>query len=210
MHRRELKEERMQDEGSDEDEGNSTLTTWIIAAIRKVKYQKQRPSLDRICSVVRQNHRVERQAIKEQLEKAVANGLIVKVFTKGLCSYKDPGTLCNLKSRTLRIHPGTDMRKVIIKAIKELGDNNGSTLRSIEKYLRQTFSLNIDQGADLGHQLLQSAKRAVSAGHIIHEGRTYRLKRNPFRRASADLGSPSNLHRSNNSITSSPQKVLNS
>ncbi|GFY57043.1 hypothetical protein TNIN_199921 [Trichonephila inaurata madagascariensis] len=209
MHRRELKEERMQEEGSDEDEGNSTLTTWIIAAIRKVKYQKQRPSLDRICSVVRQNHRVERQAIKEQLEKAVANGLIVKVFTKGLCSYKDPGTLCNLKSRTLRIHPGTDMRKVIIKAIKELGDNNGSTLRSIEKYLRQTFSLNIDQGADLGHQLLQSAKRAVSAGHIIHEGRTYRLKRNPFRRASADLGSPSNLHRSNNSITSSPQKKSN-
>ncbi|GFV88339.1 hypothetical protein TNCV_858921 [Trichonephila clavipes] len=135
--------------------------------------------------------------------------LPVKVFTKGLCSYKDPGTLCNLKSRTLRIHPGTDMRKVIIKAIKELGDNNGSTLRSIEKYLRQTFSLNIDQGADLGHQLLQSAKRAVSAGHIIHEGRTYRLKRNPFRRASADLGSPSNLHRSNNSITSSPQKKSN-
>ncbi|GIY67061.1 hypothetical protein CDAR_64441 [Caerostris darwini] len=203
MHRRDLKEDRMQDEGSDDDEGNSTIITWIMAAIRKVKYQKQRPSLERICSVVRQNHRIDRQIVKDQLEKAVSSGSIVKVFTKGLCSYKDPGTLCNLKSRTLRIHPGTDMRKVIVKAIKELGDNNGSTLRSIEKYLRQTFSLSIDQGIDLGHQLLLSAKRAVSAGHIIHEGRTYRLKRNPFRRASADSGSSSSFRAS---IITTPKK----
>ncbi|GIY04999.1 histone acetyltransferase KAT6B [Caerostris extrusa] len=58
------------------------------------------------------------------IRKAVSSGSIVKVFTKGLCSYKDPGTLCNLKSRTLRIHPGTDMRKVIVKAIKELGSSS--------------------------------------------------------------------------------------
>lgn len=111
--------------------------------------------------------------------------------------------MCNLKSRTLRIHSGTDMTKVIIKAIKELRENNGSTLRSIEKFLRQTYTLNMDEGIDLGQQLQQSVKRAVSNGIIIQEGRTYRLKKMHFRRGSTDLLMASSFNQSSFNLGSS-------
>ncbi|KFM83053.1 Histone acetyltransferase KAT6B, partial [Stegodyphus mimosarum] len=206
MHRKEMREERLQDEGSDDEEGNSSVTKWLIDAIRKVKFQKQRPCLDRIYSVVRQRHKVDHQTVVEHLEKAVAKGLILKVYTKGLYSYKDPRTMCNLKSRTLRIHSGTDMTKVIVKAIKELGENGGSTLRSIEKYVRQTFTLSVDPGTDLAQQLLQSAKRATSNGLIIQDGRNYRLRRMPFRRASTDSAASSNVSRGNQ-VSNSSKKI---
>lgn len=116
--------------------------------------------------------------------------------------------MCNLKCRTLRIHSGTDMTKVIIKAIKELQENNGSTLRSIEKFLRQTYTLNIDEGTDLVHQLQQSLKRAVSNGLIIQEGRTYKLKRMHFRRGSSDSLMSSNFNQTSYNL-SSPKVCIN-
>lgn len=79
MNREEMREERLLDETSDDDEGDTYLTTLLIAAIRKVKCQKQRPSLDRICSVIRQKHRIHQQTVINHLEKAVAKGLILKV-----------------------------------------------------------------------------------------------------------------------------------
>lgn len=79
MNRKEMKVERFPDEGSDDDEGNSVLTTLLIDAIRKVKFQKQRPCLERIYSVIRQKQRVDQQTVNDQLEKAVAKGLILKV-----------------------------------------------------------------------------------------------------------------------------------
>lgn len=114
--------------------------------------------------------------------------------------------MCNLKSRTLRVHSGTDCTKVIIKAIRELHESGGSTLRSIEKLVRQTFTLTIDEGADLGQQLQQSAKKAVSNGLIIQEGRTYRLKKMHFRRGSLDSVTHSSTNQSSPNL--SPPKVL--
>lgn len=115
--------------------------------------------------------------------------------------------MCNQKSRTLRVHSGTDMTKVIIKAIKELHEINGSTLRSIEKFLRQTFTLSIDEGTDLGQLLQQSVKRAVSRGIIIQDGRTYKLKKIHFRRSSSDSVMSANLPQSPLNI-SSPKVYL--
>lgn len=94
------------------------------------------------------------------------------------------------------------MSKVIIKAIKELHENNGSTLRSIEKYLRQTFTVNIDEGTDFSHQLQLSLKRAVSNGLIIQEGRNYKLKKMHFRRGFSDSLSSSDFSQSSLSLSS--------
>lgn len=124
------------------------------------------------------------------------------MYSKGLYSYKDPGALCNMKGRTLRINSGTDLSKVIIKAIKELHESNGSTLRSIEKFLRQTFTINVDEGTDLGHQLHQSVKRAVKNGLIIQEGRMYKLKKIHFRRGSSDSLSASSFNQSSLCLSS--------
>lgn len=71
-------------EDSDNDEEGDLVTTkWLVEAIQKVKYQKQRTSFDRICSMVRQCHRIDKRIVKDELEKAVDKGLIVKVCFSG-------------------------------------------------------------------------------------------------------------------------------
>lgn len=79
MNRKGMREEMLPDEGSDDDEGDSDLTTLLIAAIRKVKYQKQRPCLERIYSVVRHKRSIDQKTVLDKLENAVAKGLILKV-----------------------------------------------------------------------------------------------------------------------------------
>lgn len=147
----------------------------ILEAIRKVRHQKQRPSLERISNVVRQHNSISREVIAEHLDKAVECGAVLKVFTKGLCSYKDPGSLTKLKSRTVRVTKTTDMMRIVVKAIKELGENGGSSLRSIEKYVKQSFTLHIEPNVDLTHQLHIAAKKGINSGVIAQDGRTYRL-----------------------------------
>ncbi|GAB1603150.1 hypothetical protein Ahia01_000595400, partial [Argonauta hians] len=76
------------------DEGSTATgveTQWILDAIRKIKQQKQRPCMDRICNAVRQGRKLERKAVEAHLDACVRAGTVLKVFNKGLCSYKDPG-----------------------------------------------------------------------------------------------------------------------
>lgn len=79
MNRKEMRDQKLPDDGSDDDEGDSDFTTLLIDAIRKVKYQKQRPCLERIYSVVRQKQSIDQKTVLDQLENAVAKGLILKV-----------------------------------------------------------------------------------------------------------------------------------
>ncbi|XP_023225844.1 histone acetyltransferase KAT6B-like isoform X2 [Centruroides sculpturatus] len=153
---------------------NPVYIKWLLEAIQKVRHQKQRPSMERICNAVRQNHKVNRDAILEQLELAVNDGAVLKVYNKGLCSYKDPVCMSQLKSRALSVTKSTDLVKVIQKTVKELGEVGGSNLRSIEKYIRKTYSLDIISGIDFSQQLSLAAKRAVNSGRLIQNGHLYK------------------------------------
>lgn len=178
---------------------NDHMVNLILEAIRKVRHQKQRPSLERISNVVRQNNSISREVIAEHLDKAVECGAVLKVFTKGLCSYKDPGSLTKLKSRTVRVTKTTDMTRIVVKAIKELGENGGSSLRSIEKYVKQSFTLHIEPNVDLAHQLHIAAKKGINSGIIAQDGRTYRL----LKKISSVANVPRNISSSNISINHS-------
>lgn len=156
---------------------HATWTTWILEAIHKIRTQKQRPSVERICSAIRQHHSFSDDVIADNLEHAVKEGSVLKVFNKGQNSYKDPG---GLQSRQLNVAKGTDLSKVIAKATRELGKRDGSTLKSIEKYIRQSHALNLSSGdVDFRSLLRISAKRAVDRGLVIQEGRLFKSVSRP-------------------------------
>jgi histone acetyltransferase MYST4 len=115
--------------------------------------------------------------IADNLEHAVKEGSVLKVFNKGQNSYKDPG---GLQSRQLNVTKGADLSKVIAKATRELGKREGSTLKSIEKYIRQSHAVNLASGdVDFRSLLRISAKRAVDRGLVIQEGRLFKSVSRP-------------------------------
>lgn len=148
---------------------------WILEAIRKIRSQKQRPSVERICHAIRQHHNYHEDEISEHLEAAVREGTVLKVFNKGQSSYKDP---MGLQSRTLVIEKGADIMKVIAKAVRELGQRDGSTLKSIEKYIRQSHTVVENAEVDLKTSLRMAAKRAVSRGLLVQEGKSFKYNHN--------------------------------
>lgn len=154
-----------------EDVSQEVWSKWILDAIRKIRSQKQRPSVERICHAIRQHHNYHEDVVAEHLEAAVKQGSVLKVFNKGQSSYKDPG---GLQSRTLRIEKGTDLCKVVTKAVRELGEREGSTLKAIEKYVRQSHTVVETQDADLKTALRMSAKRAVARGLVIQDGKNFK------------------------------------
>lgn len=150
----------------------TTWSRWILDAIRKIRSQKQRPSVERICHAIRQHHNFHEEVVSEHLEVAVKEGTVLKVFNKGQSSYKDPG---GMQSRCLKIHNKADLSKVIAKAVRELGERDGSSLKNIEKYLKQSHTLDISApDVDLRQVLRMSVKRAVSKGIIVQEGKNYK------------------------------------
>ncbi|KAK1154463.1 hypothetical protein AOXY_G28820 [Acipenser oxyrinchus oxyrinchus] len=168
---------------------NPLYTEWILEAIKKVKKQKQRPSEERICNAVSMSHGLDRRTALQQLELSVQDGTVLKVSNKGLNSYKDPdnpGRLAFPKPRGNPARPAEhkqapDWNKLLKHALEGLGEPGGSSLKSIERFLKAQE----DGAAWLGgggggalafHQQLRlAAKRAVGHGRLVKEGPLYRL-----------------------------------
>ncbi|XP_023247784.1 uncharacterized protein LOC111643804 [Copidosoma floridanum] len=154
-----------------------TWTAWFLDAIRKIRSQKQRPSVERIAHAIRLQHDFHEEVIAENLQLAVKRGDVLKLFNKGQSSYKDPG---GLQSKPLKVGRNSDLTKVIIKAVRELGERDGSNLKSIERYVRQSHTVEEEQDGDLKLSLRLSSKRAVDRGHVLQEGRLFRQPDRPI------------------------------
>lgn len=148
---------------------------WILDAIRKIRSQKQRPSVERICHAIRQHHNYHEDVVAEHLERAVKDCAVLKVFNKGQSSYKDPG---GLQNRTLRVEKGGDLSKVVAKAVRELGERDGSTVKTIEKYIRQSHTVVESAEADLKNALRMATKRAVTRNLIVQDGKAFKYNYN--------------------------------
>lgn len=176
-----------------EDVSQAVWAKWILDAIRKIRTQKQRPSVERICHAIRQHHNYHEDVVAEHLETAVKEGAVLKVFNKGQSSYKDPG---GLQNRQLRIEKGTDLSKVIAKAVRELGEREGSNLKTIEKYVRQSHTVVECSELDLKSALRIAAKRAVTRGFIVQEGKGFKYNYNshsPTTKKRQDFGTPKRI-----------------
>lgn len=149
----------------------SVWKDWILEAIRKIRKQKQRPSEDRIFAAVKQHHNVSNDEILNQLEKCVNQGVILKVINKGKNSYKDPS---RVMSRKLTITNELDLSKAIIKAVREMKNENGSSLKEIEKYLTESRILDLPPEIDFPSYLKSTVKIASARGLLIQDGKLYK------------------------------------
>nr|XP_054512651.1 histone acetyltransferase KAT6A isoform X3 [Pan troglodytes] len=164
---------------------NPLYTEWILEAIKKVKKQKQRPSEERICNAVSSSHGLDRKTVLEQLELSVKDGTILKVSNKGLNSYKDPdnpGRIALPKPRNhgkLDNKQNVDWNKLIKRAVEGLAESGGSTLKSIERFLKGQKDVSALFGGSAAsgfHQQLRLAiKRAIGHGRLLKDGPLYRL-----------------------------------
>lgn len=158
-----------------EEVSQQVWTHWILDAIGKIRSQKQRPSVERICHAIRQHHNFHEDVIGEHLEIAVREGAVLKVFNKGQSSYKDPG---GLQTRTLKIEKGVDLTKVVTKAVRELGERDGSSIISIEKHIRQSHHVEESAENDLKSALRMAVKRAVTRKFILPDGKNFKYNYN--------------------------------
>lgn len=172
----------------DEPETTETWSTWFLDAIRKIRSQKQRPSVERICHAIRQHHYYHEEEIAEHLEIAVKRGDVLKIFNKGQSSYKDPGVI---QSKKLTVTRSADLSKVLSKAVRELGEREGSSLRSIERYIRQSHAVEESAEGDLRIALKLSAKRAAERGLVIQDGKLFRQTDRPHLKKYNDAGNTS-------------------
>lgn len=169
---------------------NPLYTEWILEAIQKIKKQKQRPSEERICHAVSTSHGLDKKTVSEQLELSVQDGSVLKVTNKGLASYKDPdnpGRFSSVKPGTFpkstKVSRGScndlhnvDWNKLLRRAIEGLEEQNGSSLKNIEKYLRSQSDLTSTTNHPAFQQRLRlGAKRAVNNGRLLKDGPQYRV-----------------------------------
>uniref|UniRef100_A0A8C4X2M8 Histone acetyltransferase n=1 Tax=Erpetoichthys calabaricus TaxID=27687 RepID=A0A8C4X2M8_ERPCA len=169
---------------------NPLYTEWILEAIKKVKKQKQRPSEERICNAVSMSHGLDRKTVLEQLELSVKDGTILKVSNKGLNSYKDPDNPGRLGFSKPRNHHGRpleaihnlDWNKLIKCALESLDESGGSSLKSIERFLKSQKDVvssmcgSVASSVSVFHQQLRLAvKRAVGHGRLVKNGPLYQL-----------------------------------
>ncbi|XP_063749973.1 histone acetyltransferase KAT6B isoform X2 [Eleginops maclovinus] len=169
---------------------NPLYTEWILEAIQKIKRQKQRPSEERICHAVATSHGLDKKTVLEQLELSVHDGSILKVTNKGSASYKDPGNPGRVGSippanvsvpSKESIWNSSDLRhidwnKIIKRAIEGLDDTHGSSLKNIERYLRNQDDLsNIVDNPAFRQRLRLAAKRSVNNGRLSKNGPRYKL-----------------------------------
>lgn len=169
---------------------NPLYTEWILEAIQKIKRQKQRPSEERICHAVATSHGLDKRTVLEQLELSVHDASILKVTNKGSTSYKDPGNLGRVESISLSNLPvpskgsmwnSNDLRlidwnKMLKRAIEGLDDTHGSSLKNIERYLRNQDDLSSVVDNPVFRQRLRlAAKRSVNNGRLSKNGPRYKL-----------------------------------
>merc|ERR1712012_629751 len=139
--------------------------------IHKIRYQKQRPNVERVAACIRMHHpQYSNEAVEIHLEECVKNGSISKVVNKGLTSYRDPGSAPGRGQKTLHITGDMDLTKMFVKALREMANPNGSSIQSVERHIRKVYSVEVDTGYMLEDLLRSASRKAVSKNLASHDG----------------------------------------
>lgn len=159
-------------EKSNESPLDPKYVLWILAAIKKVKGQKQRPSEDRIAHVLETSYGLSKDVIEEQLELCVKHGKVLKVTFKGLASYKNP----QLVPQHIRgtIERPVDFQAYTKEALEKAG-SDGCTMQAVEKYAQENYGDVIGPKMDVHAHVKGVLKKGLTSGIFLKEGRNYRL-----------------------------------
>lgn len=155
---------------------NPDHVKWLLTAIRRIRDQKQRPGTERITSTLRTLcPTMEPTVIEEQLDLAARDGLILRVYANGVVSYKDPGRVVHLKTHVMRVDRKYNMTKVVIRTVKELGSDNGSTVDDVYQHICTAYMVEIADGIDLRSRIQTFLEATVATGATIKDGKRYRV-----------------------------------
>uniref|UniRef100_A0A182VZS5 histone acetyltransferase n=1 Tax=Anopheles minimus TaxID=112268 RepID=A0A182VZS5_9DIPT len=144
---------------------------WILEAIRRIRFQKQRPSIQRICQAIGSHHKFHEDIVAEKLEEAVEAGSVLKVYNKGLHSYKAP---TSTQRRVVNVTNDSNLSRLVAKAVRDLGEFGGSSQKSIENYVQQTNNLHIAPDTDYKSVIRNAIRIALGEDTIMQEGRLYK------------------------------------
>lgn len=181
---------------------------WILDAIRKIRSQKQRPSIQRICQAIGSHHKFHEDIVAEKLEQAVELGAVIKVYNKGLHSYKSPSTLAHKK--VIKIDTNSDISRLVTKAVRVLGECDGSASKSIENFVQKANNLQLTDGSDFKTIVRKALKFAVAKKMLLCDGKLYKLGPNAPttatvpRRKRASTSTPSPRKRKSENLDATP------
>lgn len=180
---------------------------WILDAIRKIRSQKQRPSIQRICQAIGSHHKFHEDIVQAKLEQAVEAGAVIKVYNKGLHSYKSPSTLAHKK--VIKIDGNSDISRLVTKAVRVLGECDGSASKSIENFVQKANNLQITDGSDFKAIVKKALKFAVLKRMLLCDGKLFKLGPNapttatvPRRKRTSTEMSPRKRKSDNNNLES--------
>lgn len=157
--------------GDSQDVSADVWQEWILEAIRKIRSQKQRPSTQRICQAIGSHHKFHEDIVAGKLEEAVANGAVIKLYNKGLHSYKAP-----IARKSVNISKDTDITRLVVKAVRELGACDGSNAKTIETYVQKSNTIVLTEDAVDFRLIIKNALRtAVAKEFLVQEGKLYKV-----------------------------------
>lgn len=157
--------------GDSQDVSAEVWQEWILEAIRKIRSQKQRPSTQRICQAIGSHHKFHEDIVAGKLEEAVANGAVIKLYNKGLHSYKAP-----VARKSVNIAKDTDITRLVVKAVRELGECDGSNAKKIEIYVQKSNNIVLtDDTVDFRVICKNALRTAVAKEFLVQEGKLYKV-----------------------------------
>lgn len=157
--------------GDSQDVSAEVWQEWILEAIRKIRSQKQRPSTQRICQAIGSHHKFHEDIVAGKLEEAVANGAVIKLYNKGLHSYKAP-----VARKSVNISKDTDITRLVVKAVRELGECDGSNAKKIETYVQKSNNIVLtDDTVDFRVIVKNALRTAVTKEFLVQEGKLYKV-----------------------------------
>lgn len=157
--------------GDSQDVSAEVWQEWILEAIRKIRSQKQRPSTQRICQAIGSHHKFHEDIVAGKLEEAVANGAVIKLYNKGLHSYKAP-----VARKSVNISKDTDITRLVVKAVRELGECDGSNAKKIETYVQKSNNIVLtDDTVDFRVIVKNALRTAVVKEFLVQEGKLYKV-----------------------------------
>ena len=139
----------------------------LLAAIRRIKGQKQRPGEERITSTMSIKFGVSFKTTIRYLNRAVQEGRVVKIINKGMPSYRDPESLTSSKAILF-----PDLIRMVNKAILTVS-LEGATIRQIQDSICKIHGLL--ESPEMYEQIKTTVERQMSQGKLVKNGKLVKV-----------------------------------
>ncbi|XP_057314256.1 histone acetyltransferase KAT6A-like [Hydractinia symbiolongicarpus] len=153
---------------------DAKIVSWVLAAIAKVKGQKQQPNEERIAQVLLQSYGLEKEESLEHLQRCVTEGHVVACMAKnGKYSYRNAKSVSGIRAPPIN---HLQLKKCLDEIIANPCREEGSTIEEIENAIRCKKSDELDlENADFSSQFKAALKNGVNKRRYVKEGKYIKM-----------------------------------